>query len=266
MRGVRGRPISRSVVLIAGPMLAASVAAGAEAPTPAPTPAAPKVVEIDAGAIVAVAPRLAAQKANRILEIEVEIASYLLAPEQPKNADRSAVVDMTSRVRVVHDQKCGGEVSLLVGDKIEIRGEYVDNPDGADVIRFTHSGGAEGCGEKSHPAGFLRKFVPVTPTPKVKVIPPAPAGMVPDQPSAGAPSASARPWTEILRLKQEGATNEKLLEKIAAEKKTYSMSLADMQELRAAGVSAEVIQAMLQSGRAPLTPVPSPNPARTPPA
>ncbi len=159
---------------------------------------------------------------------------------------------MTGRIRVLHDLSCGGsELALAVGDKVELRGEYVRSKSGS-LIRFTHAPGAEGCGDKAQPAGYLREVFPVTPTPAVTA--PRPAGIVPDQSYVGTPASAEKPYDEILRMKQAGASDEKLLEKIAAEKKVYSMSLADVQKLRGAGVSSAVIEAMLQSGRHPITP------------
>ena len=56
-------------------------------------------------------------------------------------------------------------------------------------------------------------------------------------------------YLEIIRLKNRGQTNEELLEKVRRENVVYSLSTFDIQKLRAAGVSEEVIAAMLASGR-----------------
>ena len=256
MRAMRSR-------LFAG--LAALLAASVLAQTPEVHPAKIRLVEIDARAEVMTKPRQVVRKdGHKVLEFEVELIAYFLAPEQPAGPDRTIPVEMTKRVRVVHDLSCGGgDLALAVGDKVELRGEYVMSPEGRpDVIGFTHAPGGEGCGDKAHPAGYLRKIVPATPTPAVTA--PRPAGIVPDQPYVGTPAAPQKPYAEILRLKQEGASDEKLLATIRAEKKVYSLSLDDMQKLRAAGVSSAVIEAMLQSGRGPITPGAKPAPTATP--
>ncbi|MET0620986.1 MAG: hypothetical protein ABW056_11950 [Thermoanaerobaculia bacterium] len=234
------------------------------AQTPEVQPAKIRLVGIDARAEVVTKPRPVVRKdGHKVLEFEAQLLAYFLAPEQPVGADRTITVEMTERVRVVHDLSCGGGVALAVGDKVELRGEYVMSPEGRpDVIGFTHAPGGEGCGDKAHPAGYLRKIVPATPTPAVTS--PRPSGIVPDQPYVGTPAALQKAYAEILRLKQEGASDEKLLEKIRAEKKVYSLSLDDMQKLRAAGVSSAVIEAMLQSGRGPVTPGANPAPTATP--
>jgi hypothetical protein len=231
--------------------------------TPSPPAAKTGRVEIDARGQVVSAPRRPVGKSGRqLVEFEIELLAYLLAPEQPPGADRSVPVDMTGRVRVQHDLSCGGsDLDLAVGDKVELRGLYVRSASGS-LIRFTHSPGAEGCGEKAHPAGYLREVFPVTPTPAVT--PPRPAVVVPDQTYVGTPASSEKPYAEILRMKQAGASEEKLLEKIAAGKKVYSMSLEDVRTLRGAGVSYAVIEAMMQSGRHPITPGQKPAPSPTP--
>jgi len=244
--------------------LAALLAASALAQTPEVHPVKIRIVEIDARAEVRTKPRrVVREDGHKVLEFEVELLAYFLAPEQPVGPDRTVPVEMKKRVRVVHDLSCGGgDPSLAVGDKVELRGEYVMAPQGQpDVIRLTHPTGGKGCDDKAHPAGYLRKVVPATPTPAVT--PPRPAGIVPDQPYVGTPAAPQKAYAEILRLKQEGASDEKLLATIRAEKKAYSLSLDDMQKLRAAGVSSAVIEAMLQSGRGPITPGAKPAPAPT---
>ena len=221
-----------------------------------PEPPKPRYVEIDGRGEVMTAPRPTTSKGRKVLELEIEMASYLLAKEQPRGADKKTVVDMTGLVKVVHDVACGGDPALAVGDRVEFRGEYVEVPGGTDLLRFTHSPEAKGCGAKDHPAGFLREIVP--PTPTVPPTPPSPSEIVPDQPYRGTPVPSEKAYLEILRLKQAGATDEKLLEKISSEGKAYPMTLGQMQELKAAGVSSAVIEAMLRSGRRVPTPVVTP--------
>ena len=222
-----------------------------------PEPPKPRYVEIDGRGEVMTAPRQVTAKGRRLLELEIEMASYLLAKEQPRGSDKKTVVDMTGLVTIVHDLACGGEPALSVGDKVEFRGEYVEVPGGTDLIRFTHAPGGTGCGPKAHPAGSLREIGP--PMPTARATPPNPSGIVPDQPYRGTPVPSEKAYLEILSLKKAGASDEKLLEKIRAEKKAYPMTLAEMQTLKDAGVSPAVLEAMLKSGRKTVTP------ARTPP-
>ena len=239
---------------VAAWILAAAGAAAAGAPvSPAPSS---RHVEIDGRGEVMTSPRRGVSRGRKVLEFEIEVRSYLLAPEQPRGADLKTAVDLSGPVRVVHDVGCGGEIPLAVGDRVEFRAEYVEVSGGEDVLRFTHAPGAEGCGSKDHPAGFLREVVP--PTPTVPATPPSPSGFVPDQPYRGTPVPSAKSYLEILDLKRAGAPDEELLETIRIGKKAYSMTLGEIQELKDAGVSSSVIEAMLRSGR------PIPTPGRTP--
>lgn len=65
-----------------------------------------------------------------------------------------------------------------------------------------------------------------------------------------------RPYAEIVRLRESGQSNEALLEKVRNENVFYSLSIFEIQKLRAAGVSEPVIEAMLASGRTARTPTP----------
>lgn len=223
------------------------------------------VVEIVARAEVVTAPKRVTLPGGRSgIELQVTLDSYQLAPDQPKGADRQTQVDMQGRVRVQHDVGCGAdEVVLAVGDRVDLKGEYVEERAGGDLIRFTHPPGAEGCGDKDHPDGYLRKVSKQKPTPQVTA--PAPSGIVPDQPYVGTPRPTEKAYLEILRLKEAGASDAKLLDKIRTEKKLYPLGLGDIQKLKDAGVSQPVIEAMLQSGRGPVTPgrraTPTPTPA-----
>ena len=249
------RPVDLALVAL----LAASGAIAAEKARPGKSPH----VEILARAEVVTAPRRTVRKNGRkLLEFEVTLDAYLVAPEQPAGADRNVPVDMQGRIKVVHDLSCGGDdPALAKGDRVELQGEYVDVAGGPDLIRFTHAAGGKGCGiGEAHPGGYLRKIVPVTPTPAVT--PPRPAGIVPDQPFVGTPAAGEKPHAAILKMKEAGASDDALLEAIRSGKKSYPLSTYDIQQLRAAGVSSGVIEAMLQSGRAAVTP--RPTPAATP--
>jgi hypothetical protein len=224
-----------------------------------PEPPKPRYAEIDGRGEVMTAPRPVTAKGRKVLEFEIEMASYLLAREQPRAADKRTVVDMTGLVRVVHDPACGGEPALSVGDEVDFRGEYVEVPDGVDLVRFTHAPGGPGCGPKDHPAGYLREVVP--PAPTAPATPPKPSDIVPDQPYRGTPVPSEKAYLEILRLKQGGASDETLLERIRSEKKAYPMTLAEIQTLKDAGVSPAVLEAMLKSGRRTVGPGPTPTSA-----
>ena len=223
-----------------------------------PEPPKPRFAEIDGRGEVMTAPRPVMARGRKVLELEIEMASYLLAKEQPRGADKKTVVDMTGLVRIVHDLACGGEPALSVGDKVDFRGEYVEVPDDTDLVRFTHAPEGQGCGPKDHPAGYLRESV--SPTPTAQPTPPNPSDIVPDQPYRGAPVPSEKAYLEILSLKKAGASDEKLLEKIRSETKAYPMTLAEMQTLKDAGVSSAVLEAMLKSGRKTITPGRTPTP------
>ena len=242
------RRVATSIGVSAALLLGAAVAA-----SPGRTPSAKSPhVEIMAKAQVETQPRRTVHKNGRkFLEFEVTLEAYFLAAEQPADADRKVPVDMQGRVKVVHDLSCGGDpLELVPGDRVELLGEYVDVPGGPDIIHFTHAAGVQtGCGAGgNHPAGYLRKFVPLTPTPVVT--PPRPANIVPDQPWVGTPAAGEKPWAAIVRMKQDGASEDDLLEAVRATNKRYALTTAEIQQLRAAGISPRVIEAMIQSGAA----------------
>jgi hypothetical protein len=93
---------------------------------------------------------------RRFEEFDVRIESSRLADE-----DRAGAVVVVVRdrpIHIVHDLTCGGAwVDLAPGDQVEIKGEYVAPPNGADLIHFTHPAGGE-CGNGApHPDGYLRK-------------------------------------------------------------------------------------------------------------
>ena len=237
--------INRVLVAALAGLLVLVVPARAAVPKKSP------FVEILGQGTVATAPRETTHKNRRkFLEFEITLSSARPTANQPPGADIHLAVDTTGRVRVVHDLSCGGaEVALSVGDRIEIQGEYVHVPKGQDLIHFTHAADGK-CGHgqdgeaAKHPGGFLKK-VTAPPTPR-------PAAIVPDQPYTGPPPpASGRPYAAILAAKQKGASNADLLAKVENEHKTYSLTTPEIQDLRAAGVSEAVIEAMLRSGRTP---------------
>ena len=118
--------------------------------------------------------------------------------------------------------------------------------------------------------GLLVGFLATAPTPK-RTTPAAhsptasastpiakPAESVPDQPYVGTPRpAAAKPYETILKAKETGASNKDLLAKVRREKVVYSLTTYDIHKLRAAGVSSDVIEAMMRSGRTGTTPVPT---------
>ncbi len=245
-------------VLIAGLAGLFLLATPARAAAPKKSP----FVEILGRGTIVTAPRQTTHKNRRkFLEFEITLSSASPTASQPPGADVQLAVDTAGRVRVVHDLSCGGgAIALSVGDRIEIQGEYVHVPKGQDLIHFTHAAdGKCGSGQDGraakHPGGFLKK-VTVPPTPR-------PAAIVPDQPYTGPPPPqSERPYAAILTAKQKGASNAELLAKVENERKTYSLTTPEIQNLRAAGVSDAVIEAMMRSGRAPTaaaaTPAPTP--------
>ena len=102
---------------------------------------------------------------------------------------------------------------------------------------------------------------PPPPTPlAVNIPPPSPdaatsaplVAAVPDQPAIAvdAPSAPpARPYRSILKLKQEGLSDEFILKKVRTDNVNYHLTTAEILELRAAGISEPILQAMLRSGQ-----------------
>ena len=107
-----------------------------------------------------------------------------------------------------------------------------------------------------------------TAVPPVSVIPPAPAvapaapvplepapppaAAVPSQPPAPvAAPMTARPYQDVLKLKQAGLSDEFILNKVRSENVNYSLNTTEIVELRSAGVSETVLEAMLRSGQPP---------------
>jgi hypothetical protein len=210
-------------------------------------------VEILGQARVETVPRRTVHKNHRaFLEFEITLLEVRLAADQPPHADRKLSIDTSGRVSVVHDLTCGGgDLTLAAGDRIEIQGEYVQIGKGKGLIHFTHSADAVGaCDSGSkHPSGFLRKIPVQMPAAKTASAPP-PAAAVPDQPYRGPLPPDTKPYLEIMRLRERGQSNEALLKMVQSEQVRYSLTTAEIQRLRASGVSTAVIEAMLASGRA----------------
>jgi hypothetical protein len=91
---------------------------------------------------------------------------------------------------------------------------------------------------------------------------PRPASLVPEQPLVGTPAAAEKPYVEILRMKEAGASDKALLAKVRGESRQYSLTTSEIQKLRAAKVPPAVIEAMLKSGRSatPSAPTRTPTP------
>jgi hypothetical protein len=124
----------------------------------APSRKSPRV-EILAVARVQSAPRKTVHPNRRAFEeFDVMILSARATPEQARGADRQIVVVRDRSVHIVHDLTCGGSwVDLTRGDEVEIEGEYVQPPNGADLIHFTHPADSScGTGEP-HPDGYLKR-------------------------------------------------------------------------------------------------------------
>ncbi|MEO8191583.1 MAG: hypothetical protein ABI682_14690 [Acidobacteriota bacterium] len=81
---------------------------------------------------------------------------------------------------------------------------------------------------------------------------PPPAAAIPPQPAtqASAPVA-ARPYQDVMKLKQAGLSDEFILNKVRTENVNYSLNTNEIVELRSAGVSETVLETMLRSGQPP---------------
>ena len=66
---------------------------------------------------------------------------------------------------------------------------------------------------------------------------------------AAAPRPPARPYQDILKLKQAGFSDEFLLNKIRTDNMNYQLTTPEMVELRGGGVSEAVLDAMVRSGQ-----------------
>ncbi|HVE66221.1 MAG TPA: hypothetical protein VNC59_06540 [Thermoanaerobaculia bacterium] len=108
-----------------------------------------------------------------------------------------------------------------------------------------------GTGTTSPPNPNPAPEPPPSATPiALNVPPPSPALAVPDQPLAPASAETGvRPHEELLKLKRTGASDEALLARIRADAVNYRLSTADVTELKAAGFSEPVLEAMLRSGQ-----------------
>jgi hypothetical protein len=117
-------------------------------------------------------------------------------------------------------------------------------------------GPSPGTGTAAPPSPPPPPATPVAGTipPAASTAPAAPlAAAVPDQPVVAAasapPAALARPHQDILRLKQAGLSDEFILNKIRTDNVSYELTTADIIELRGAGLSETILEAMLRSGQ-----------------
>jgi len=218
-------------------------------PAAAPSRKSPHVQIVGDATVIDTPKETVHRNGRHFLEFEIRLVSVRPAANQPSGADRDLAIDTAHPVRVVHDFSCGGAaLHLEKGDRIEIAGEYVHVPKGGDLIHFTHP--ADGsCGTAGgHPSGYLRRIVDAS---RTAAPTPRPISAVPDQPYFGTPRPSSKPYGSILAAKQAGATDAELLARVSRERTVYSLTTAEIQELRSAGVSPAVIEAMLRSGRTP---------------
>ncbi len=114
--------------------------------------------EIAAVAIVETPPRRILHRNGRAFEeLDVRILSAEHVSEGDAEGDENLPIDKTHQVHVVSDLTCGGKwVDAKPGDRLEIKGEYVHPPSGADLIHFTHPADASCPGRARHPDGYLR--------------------------------------------------------------------------------------------------------------
>lgn len=70
---------------------------------------------------------------------------------------------------------------------------------------------------------------------------------------AAVPAPPSRPYQDILKLKQAGLTDEFILNKVRTENVPYQLTTSEIVELRTAGISENVLQAMMRSGQPPAT-------------
>jgi hypothetical protein len=114
--------------------------------------------EISAVAVVETPPqRILHRNGRSFEELDVKILSADRVPRDGAGGDEGLPIDKLHRVHVVHDLTCGGNwVDAKRGDRLEIKGEYVHPPSGADLIHFTHPADGSCPGRAGHPDGYLR--------------------------------------------------------------------------------------------------------------
>ena len=125
-------------------------------------------------------------------------------------------------------------------------------------------GGTPPAAPNPAPAPPQPVVTPVTPVPTAPPSAAAPtamsAGSAAVAPAvAPAPAAAAavviapRPYQDILKLKQAGLTDEFILNKVRTDNVPYQLTTSEIVELRTAGISENVLEAMMRSGQPPAT-------------
>jgi len=154
--GTELEPVRRrfALILSLAALLAMPLAAFARKRSHARSPH----VEVAAVARVETPPqRIVHENGRTFEELDVRILSAEKTGERTDKKDENVTIDVSRPVHVVHDLSCGGSwLDAKPGDRVEIKGEYVHPPRGADLIHFTHP--ADGsCGTASgHPNGYFR--------------------------------------------------------------------------------------------------------------
>ena len=93
----------------------------------------------------------------------------------------------------------------------------------------------------------------VTPVTPVPTAPPSVAPLETSLASPPAPVSASRPYQDILKLKQAGLTDEFILNKVRTDNVPYQLTTSEIVELRNAGISENVLEAMMRSGQPPAT-------------
>jgi hypothetical protein len=110
------------------------------------------------------------------------------------------------------------------------------------------TGGAPPAAPNPAPAPPAPVVTPVTPVPTA---PPSAPALETSLASSPAPVAGARPYQDILKLKQAGLTDEFILNKVRTDNIPYQLTTSEIGELRSGGISENVLQAMMRSGQPP---------------
>jgi len=118
----------------------------------------------------------------------------------------------------------------------------------------TGRGGAP-PGQPSPGTGGVPPAAPPAPAPVVTPVTPVPTvvpSVAPLETSLAPPPApvvASRPYQDIVKLKQAGLTDEFILNKVRTDNIPYQLTTSEIVELRNAGISESVLQAMMRSGQ-----------------
>jgi hypothetical protein len=124
------------------------------------------------------------------------------------------------------------------------------------------TGRAAPPGQPSPGSGGVPPSAPPAPAPPQPVVTPvtpvptAPPSVAPLETSLApppAPVSASRPYQDIVKLKQAGLTDEFILNKVRTDNIPYQLTTSEIVELRNAGISENVLQAMMRSGQPPAT-------------